>query len=137
MRESQFIAGVGTASRGGTSEDLATRFSHIPGGRLPIALTEDGNTTCPSRNYGHRDQPGQAATTTRCGEDHYTDGDGTANQAGGCVYRGEDFPQITLSGLQTGDTVDLLVQFRGEIRRDGTVIQTRSWTDIDTSERTP
>ena len=133
----QFIAGVGTASRGGVTEDLAPRFPHIPGGRLPIAMTEDGNTTCPSQNYGHRNQPGQAVTTTACGEDHYIDADGTANQASGCVYRGEDFPAITLSGLQTGDTVDLLIQFRGEIRRNGAVIQTRSWTDIDTSERTP
>jgi hypothetical protein len=133
----QFIAGVATGSRGGVIQNLSGQFSHIPGGSLPVAMVEDGNTTCPSTNYGHRAQPGQASDTTRCGEDHYTDEDGTANQASGCRYRGEDHPEITVTGLQTGDTVDLLVQFRGEIRRAGTVVATRSWTDIDTSVVTP
>lgn len=133
----QFIAGVATASRGGRIDDLSGSFSHIPGGALPVAMVEDGNTTCPSQNYGHRAQPGQAADTVTCGEDHYTDDDGSANQAGGCRYRGEDHPKLIVNGLQTGDTVDLLVQFRGEIRRAGTVVATRSWTDIDTSQVTP
>jgi hypothetical protein len=133
----QFIAGVATGSRGGTIQNLAGSFGHLPGGPLPVVMTEDGNTTCPSRNYGHRNQPGQASTTTRCGEDHYINSDGSPNQAGGCIYRAEDFPEISVSGLQTGDTVDLLVQFRGEIRRNGTVVSTKNWTDIDTSVVTP
>ena len=133
----QFIAGVATASRGGATQDLSTLFSHIPGGRLPIASREDGNTTCPSQNYGHRNQPGQNSTTTACGEDHYTDDAGVTNQASGCQYRGEDFPAVTVNGLQTGDTVDLEVDFRGEIRRNGTVIQTRNWRDIDVTVVTP
>ena len=133
----QFIAGVATATRGGTIQDLSGFFSHIPGGSLPVAMTEDGNTTCPSQNYGHREQPGQPADTVRCGEDHYFDAGGTENQASGCLYRAQDHPQITVNGLATGDTVDLLVQFRGEIRRNGTVISTRTWTTIDNSLVTP
>ncbi|WP_068076548.1 eCIS core domain-containing protein [Novosphingobium lentum] len=133
----QFIAGVATGSRGGAIQDLSAQFGHIPGGALPVAMTEDGNTTCAARNYGHRNQPGLAADTVQCGENHYTDGDGTENQASGCVYRGEDHPQLIVNGLQTGDTTDLLVQFRGEIRRAGTVIETKTWTDIDTSVVTP
>jgi len=31
----------------------------------------------------------------------------------------------------------LLVQFRGEIQRNGRTIQTKNWTDIDTSVTTP
>lgn len=133
----QFIAGVATGSRGATIQDLSNLFAHIPGGVLPIVSQEDGNTICPSQNYGHREQPGQTSTTVSCGEDHYTNDDGTTSQANGCRYRGEDFPAITVSGLQTGDTADLLVQFRGEIQRNGRTIEARNWTDIDASVTTP
>jgi hypothetical protein len=134
----QFIAGVATGSRGGRSQDLSTNFSHLPGGALPISFAEDASDPrCAARNYGHRDQPGQDTTTSRCGENRYTDEAGTTDQTNGCVYRGEDFPQIEVRGLNTGDDVDLLVQFRGEIRRNGRTIQTKRWTDIDTSVRTP
>lgn len=100
-------------------QDLSTFFAHIPGG-LPTGMTEDSNPpTCAACNYGHRDRPGQARTTVTCGENRYTDDAGTTDQTNGCRYRGEDFPQITVGGLATGDVVDLLVQFRGEIRRSG------------------
>jgi len=133
----QFIAGVATGSRGATTQDLSTLFGNIPGGRLPITMQEDGNTTCPAQNYGHREQPAQDRTTTRCGENRYKDDTGATDQANGCFYRGEDFPQTTVSSLNTGDVVDLLVQFRGEIQRNGRTIQTKNWTDIDTSVTTP
>ena len=111
----QFISGVATGSRGGVSQDLSTSFRNIPGGRLPITSREDGMTHCAGINYGHRDQPSQDSTTTRCGENRYMDDAGTTDQANGCMYRGEDFPKITVNGLNSGDDVDLLVEFRGEI----------------------
>lgn len=133
----QFISGVATGSRGGASDDLSTLFRNIPGGRLPITSREDGMTHCAGVNYGHREQPSQDATTARCGENRYMDDAGTTDQANGCIYRGEDFPAITVNGLNTGDDVDLLVEFRGEIQRNGVTVQTRRWTTVDTTVRTP
>ncbi len=133
----QFIAGVAMGSRGGNAQDLSGSFGNIPGGRLPVNEQEDGMTNCAGRNYGHREQPAQARTTTTCGENRYMDDMGATDQANGCQYRGEDFPQITVNNLSTGDDVDLLIQFRGEIQRNGRAIQTRRWTTVDTSVRTP
>ncbi len=133
----QFISGVATGSRGGASDDLSPLFRNIPGGRLPIRSREDGMTHCAGVNYGHREQPSQDATTARCGENRYMDDAGTTDQANGCIYRGEDFPAITVTGLNTGDDVDLLVEFRGEIQRNGVPVQTRRWTTVDTTVRTP
>ncbi len=65
------------------------------------------------------------------------DADGITNQASGCLFRGDDHPKMTVNDLNTGDTADLLVQFRDEIRRNGQTIQTKNWTDIDASVRTP
>lgn len=129
----QFIAGVATATRGAATEDLAPRFSHIPGGRLPIGFQEDGNTTWASPNYGHRDQAGQATTDARNAENHYVDERGATDQANGSRYRGEDFAGIPLGGLRAGDVVDMLIEFRGEIQRNGRPVQTRQWKDIDTT----
>jgi hypothetical protein len=89
----QFIGGTATASRGGTTQDLSNLFSQIPGGVLPVVTQEDGNTSCPSQNYGHREQPGQTSTTVACGEDHYTNDDGTTNQASGCHLSRGGFPE--------------------------------------------
>lgn len=135
----QFISGVAGVTRaaGGARVDMATSFPHIPGGRLPAVMREDGMTRCHGTNYGHREQPGQATTTTTCGENQYRDADGTPNQADGCVYRGEDFPVLTVRGLDKGDATDLLIQFRGEIQRNGRTVATRSWTDIDETILTP
>jgi hypothetical protein len=135
----QFIVGVAGVTRaaGGARIDVAHMFSHVPGGRLPPVLREDGMTQCAGVNYGHRRQPGQASTTTTCGQNQYQDANGTPNQASGCVYRGEDFPQLTVSGLNTGDQTDLWIQFQGEIRRNGRTIATRTWTDIDATVTTP
>lgn len=133
----QFIAGVATASRGGITQDLSTFFINVPGGRLPVTFREDGMTHCAGINYGHREQPSQDRTTTRCGENRYIDDAGATDQANGCTYRGEDFPSIIVNGLNTGDDVDLLIDFRGEIRCNGRVVQTKRWTTIDTTVRTP
>jgi hypothetical protein len=133
----QFIAGVATGSRGGVSQDLSTSFPHIPGGSLPTAFREDGMTQCAGVNYGHREQASQDSTTTRCGENRYTDDAGATDQANGCTYRGEDFPVLTVNGLNTGDDVDLLIEFRGEIQRNGRTVQSKRWTTIDTTVRTP
>jgi hypothetical protein len=133
----QFIAGVATGSRSGASQDLSNLFANIPGGRLPTAFREDGMTQCAGVNYGHREQPAQEQTTTRCGENRYLDDAGATDQANGCIYRGEDFPTITVNGLNTGDDVDLLVEFRGEIQRNGRTVQTKRWTTVDTTVRTP
>ena len=59
------------------------------------------------------------------------------DQANGCTYRGEDFPALTVNGLNTGDDVDLLIEFRGEIQRNGRTVQSKRWTTIDTTVRTP
>jgi hypothetical protein len=133
----QFIVGVATGSRGGASQDLSNLFPNIPGGRLPAASREDGMAQCAGVNYGHREQASQDATTTRCGENRYIDDAGTTDQADGCTYRGEDFPSITVNGLNTGDDVDLLIEFRGEIQRNGRTMQSKRWTTIDTTVRTP
>ncbi len=133
----QFIAGVAMGWRGPNSQDLSGLFNLLPGGQLPITMQEDGNTTCPGIFYGHRSQAGQNSTTSQCGENQYRDDQGNPDQAQGCFYRGEDFPQIRVNGLQTGDLVDLQVQFRGEIRRNGAVVQTKNWTTVDEQVTTP
>jgi hypothetical protein len=132
----QFISGTATGSRGTATQNLSNLFPIIPGGQLPAASSEDGNTNCPGVNYGHREQPGQN-TTAACGENRYTDGSGTVDQANGCFYRGEDFPKITVNGLLTGDIVFLQIQFRGEIRRNGVVIETKQWTTVNQTITTP
>jgi hypothetical protein len=133
----QFISGLAVGLRGAARQDLSTMFGQVPGGRLPPAQQEDGNTSCPSINYGHREQPGQTATTQACGEDHYMNARGVTDQRGGCEYRGEDYPQLQVTGLRQGDTVRLLVRFQGQILRNGRPVQTRTWQDIDTTVTTP
>jgi hypothetical protein len=134
----QFIAGVATGTLGTVSQNVANFFGHLPSGAgLPIAFQEDGNTTCPSQNYGHRNQPGQPVTTAACGRDEYVNDAGALNQPNGCIYRAEDFPTITVNGLSTGIVVNLRIQFRGQIERNGTPVQTKEWTGINTSITTP
>jgi hypothetical protein len=133
----QSIMGVGTALRGTNTQDLSGFFDHIPPGRrLPGTMQEDGNTNWKGAlNYGHREQQPQEPTTSRP-ENRYKNDAGASDQPHGCFYRGEDFPHITVRRLQSRDVVDLLVQFRGEIQRNRRTIQTKNWTDIDTSVTT-
>jgi hypothetical protein len=137
FRYRQFIGGVATASRHGAIQNFAPQFTHIPGG-LPVATREDGKTQCPAApTYGDRAHAGHGPSGADCPEDRYTDADGTADQASGCVYHAEDFPSLSVTGLATGDTVDVQIQFRGEIERNGRTVATRNWTDIDTTVVTP
>ena len=134
----QFVAGVATASLGPNTRDISNGFSLIPGGSLPIAEVEDGITTCTSAvNYGHRNDIGHGPGGTICPENRYMDDAGTIDQHNGCRYSADDHPDITVTGLPTGTTVLLEVDFRGEIRRSGRVIETRRWTTVDTSVTTP
>lgn len=134
----QFIAGVAVVTRSGsgTTEDLTDRFPYLPGGRLPPVMTEDGKR-CAAKNYGHRDQPGNVSTGDYCPEDRYINDAGQTDQTNGCRYRSEDFPKLTVTGMQSKDLVDLEVSFRGEVRQKGRVIKTEEWTDINTKVRTP
>ncbi len=127
----QFIQGTATLTRGTTVQDVGTFFSKIPGGRLPAAFQEDGNTDWASVNFGHRDQAGQATTDTVNSENHYVNATGGHDQTNGCSYRGEDFPQTQIQGVQTGDVIDLNVNFRGEIQRNNTPITQRRWTGLN------
>ena len=133
----QFIQGTAIGTRGTATQDLAGLFPLIPGGRLPATFQEDGNTSWASPNYGHRDQAGQATTDATNAENHYVNDQDATDQTRGCRYRGEDFPKITVMNLLAGDVVRVLVEFRGEIQRDGAPVQTKGWKDIDTTVTVP
>jgi Domain of unknown function (DUF4157) len=126
----QFIRGHFQHERAGTVTDEADWFGRIPGGRLPAAFREDGDTSAATVNYGHRAQPREDANP----KNRYENFDGTPNQADGCVYEGEDFPGGSYRGHNvvptTGDTLDLLIQFRGEVQRRGRAVQTTHWTAV-------
>lgn len=111
-------------------------WRHIPGGSLPPAFQEDGNTTWAVPNYGHRDQPGQATTDSANAENHYLNEDGSENQRSGCVYRAEDFPGATISNVRAGDVLNVRMEFRGEIRRNGRVVRVLRWTGINLTDFT-
>jgi peptidoglycan hydrolase-like protein with peptidoglycan-binding domain len=133
----QFIAGSATVTRGGAVRNLASLFTRIPGG-LPVVMTEDAMIGCAGPNYGHREQPPTSATTATCPENHYvTGGSGRDDQADGCIYRGEDVPKLTVNGTQTGDIVDVLIQYRAEIQRDGAAVATRDFDGVNVTVVTP
>jgi hypothetical protein len=121
----QFIRGHWNRIRGGVTQDLANTFNTEPVGRLPAAFTEDGNNTTPALNYGHRGQANE-----RANNGFFDDPAGaTANQAGGCHYLADDTPGGP-DAVMAGDVFDVLVAFRGEIRRGGNVVETKFWNDI-------
>lgn len=126
----QFIRGHFRHERGGVVTDESDWFSSIPGGRLPANFVEDGDTTAATVNYGHRNQPREDANPLN----RYENINGTPNQADGCVYKGEDFPGGTYRGNHaapaTGDTLDIFIQFRGEVQRSGRPLQTKHWTAL-------
>jgi hypothetical protein len=119
----QFIRGHFTRNRGGTITDISSIFSFLPSGSLTAAFQEDGDTSDTPVNYGHRDQPADTDP-----EDHYIDASNTDDQANGCRYKNEDFPEATINDCRAGDIYDIDMNFRGEIQRNGTPIQSKFWT---------
>jgi hypothetical protein len=113
--------------------DIGNVLGRIPGGRIPAAFVEDGDTADPIVNYGHRNDAAEANPVNR-----YINAAGVADQAGGCRYESEDFPGHTaLPDCLPGDSYDIDVSFRGEIQRDGTPIQSKQWTAIRRAGWTP
>jgi hypothetical protein len=121
----QFIRGHFTRTRGGTTEDIGAFFSFLLAGRINAAFQEDGDRTDTPPHYGHRDQPADNDPI-----DHYFDRAGTDNQASGCRYESEDLPSGDVEDCQPGDVYDIDVNFRGEIQRNGSPIQTKYWTAL-------
>jgi hypothetical protein len=122
----QFIRGHARHIRGAVTTDISNVFAAIPGGRLPVNFVEDGDTTDNPVNYGHRNQPADNNP-----EDHYINDRGADDQANGCRYRNDDTPGLQGITPTTGDVFDLNINFRGEIQRNGRVVQTRRWTAIN------
>jgi hypothetical protein len=121
----QFIRGHWLRNRGGVITDQSGDFTSLPAGSLTPGFQEDGDTTDVPVNYGHRDQPPGADP-----EDHYIDDRLNDDQANGCRYRNEDFPGGPITDCQPGDTYDVDVNFRGEIQRNGTPIESKTWVAI-------
>lgn len=122
----QFIRGHWRRIRGGVVTDLGGTFTRQPAGGLTVGFAEDGDVLAAAVNYGHRDQPNEGT-----GNGYFDDENGaTANQATGCHYRGNDTPGGP-DAVLPGDVFDILVAFRGEIRRNGRVEETKHWTAIN------
>ncbi len=121
----QFIRGHWKRIRGGVTTDLSNTFTTQPAGSLTPGFAEDGNTTTAALNYGHRDQANEGT------DNGYFDdaNSATQNQASGCHYKGDDTPGGPDSVL-SGDVFDILVAFRGEIRRKAKVVETKFWNAI-------
>jgi hypothetical protein len=121
----QFVRGHWRRIRGGVVTDLGATFTHMPGG-LPAAFQEDANTTTPALNYGHREQANEGTNNG-----YFDDpAAATPNQATGCHYLGDDTPGGA-DAVLAGDVFEILVAFRGEIRRNGAVVETKHWTAIN------
>jgi hypothetical protein len=123
----QFIRGHWRRIRAGVTTDLAPLFTNFPGGGgLPTNFAEDGNTASAAVNYGHRDQANEGL-----GNGYFDDSAGTtANQRSGCHYLGHDTPGGPVAVL-TGDVFEILLAFRGEIRRRGKMVTEQYWTAIN------
>jgi hypothetical protein len=120
----QFIRGhaIHRPAGGAAPVDLGPQFT-IPGGGLPAAFSEDGDTTSAILNYGHRADPDEPGN-------RYIDAAGTPDQAAGCRYENRDFPGGPFP-FSPGDELDIDINFRGEIQRGGRVVQTRHWSAIN------
>lgn len=84
-----------------------------------VDYLEDGLTPYPGYgpHYGHRNEIGAA-------DDIYQSPD----RATGCQYRGSDFPGI--SGLRSGDTYDIHLDFKGEVinTAESSTLRSTTWT---------
>jgi hypothetical protein len=124
----QFIRGHFTHTRAGVNTDEGDWFANLPAGRLNTAWQEDGHTLAAAVNYGHRAQPAETIN-------HYINDPGAVDMANGCRYEGEDTPGGNYAGWNvasptTGDILDIDVNFRGEIQRDGRAVHTKYWTAL-------
>ena len=124
----QFIRGHFNHTRAGVVTDEGDWFANLPAGRLNAGWQEDGHTGVPSVNFGYRSRPTSP-------DDRYLNDAGRLDRANGCRYRGEDTPGGNYGGWNvahptTGDQLDILVQFRGEIRRRGAVVRSKQWTAL-------
>lgn len=124
----QFIRGHFTHERAGVVTDEGDWFANLPAGRINAAWQEDGHTGVPSINFGYRSR---AASP----DDLYLNDAGAQDRADGCIYRGDDTPGGNYGGWNvanptTGDTLDILVEFRGEIQRNGRVVRSKQWTAL-------
>lgn len=122
----QFIRGHWNRIRGGVVTDLSGTFTTQPAGALTPNFEEDGNTTTAALNYGHRAQANEGTDNGYFDDAAAT----TANQASGCHYRGDDTPGGP-DAVLPGDVFDILVAFRGEIQRNGRVVETKFWNAIN------
>ena len=119
----QFIRGhaIRRPAGGGAPVDLGPSFT-IPGGGLPAAFSEDGDTTAAVVNYGHRADGDEAIN-------RYVDACGGRGSGRGMPLRGGGFPGGPFP-FAAGDALDIDINFRGEVRRRGRVVQTLQWTAI-------
>jgi len=126
----QEIRGNAWAQRPGSARvNLNHHFNLLPHGSLDPAWKEDGNTSWPGKNYGHRAQPGRAVNPIN----RYEDTNGAPNQLGGCVYKGEDSPAVTDAALISGDLPTFELEFAGGIYRRNAagqleIVTRQTWT---------
>lgn len=124
----QFIRGHITRDPGGPNEaDFGHLLDKLPEGRLNESFQEDGDTSDPVVNYGHRSNP---AVDRPKLQDKYTNAKGDADQANGCRYEMSDTPWATMRSAP-GVVWDIRIDFYGEIRNKGRAIQRRYWTPIN------
>jgi hypothetical protein len=108
-------------------------LANEPSGTLTRNFTEDGNNTVASVFFGHRNRASAP-------DDLYLNDANRSDRVNGCRYRGDDTPGGRYRGLRsvggvnvvpaTGDRIDILIQFRGEIRLNGATIITKFWTAL-------
>jgi hypothetical protein len=101
--------------------DLKRAFGFLPEGELETTFQEDGDTSDTVVNYGHRANPADADPP-----DRYRRSTGVTDQRNGSIYECNDRPNIETPAI-AGDTIDLNLQFRGEIQRNGATVETRLW----------
>ncbi|MBE9535501.1 MAG: DUF4157 domain-containing protein [Proteobacteria bacterium] len=116
--------GAGVAQRNTTNHF----FTQLPAGSLTLNWQEDGNRHWAGINYGRREQPGRASNPIN----RYENPDGTPNQGSGCTYKGEDYPGFEDENLNSGDHLQLALDFRGEIKEisggRGRLVRQKTWT---------
>ncbi len=123
----QFIRGHITRDPGGPNEaDYGHLLDKLPLGRLNPSFQEDGDTSDPVVNYGHRSNP---AVDRAKLQDHYTNTQGDNDQAQGCNYEMSDTPWATMYSA-SGVVWDIQLDFYGEIQNQGRAIQRRYWSAI-------